>query len=174
MGSTKRCLMIVEDEPELRAILREWIEDDLNCEVIEAENGIEALDIYTKRKLQLDPVDAILSDIDMPKMNGLKLLEKIRESDSMLPFVILSAHGNQENLVLALRLGAYEFLEKPYEEKKLLNTVEEALELGFSFRGLEEELEAMTAGINLTPEEAKKYKDIKRQLLISKRKFGVS
>ena len=123
--SNKRSLLIVDDEVALRKLLAELVSTIEGVSVITAENGKQAISIMKNHRF-----DAILSDIKMPEMDGLEFLKTLRENDNMIPFVILSAFAGRENLVLALRMGAMDFIEKPYKQENVLKIVTKALEVG--------------------------------------------
>lgn len=131
----KPCLLIVDDEPLLIEVLVQQL-DSGDIEILTAENGVDAFEIIHTRGTE-KPVHAILSDINMPKMNGLELLTKLRAEHLNIPTVFLSAYGDKKNLVTALRLGAFDFLEKPYGLEALNDTVDRALFLGLSMTQLE-------------------------------------
>ncbi len=117
-------ILIAEDESAIVESLVIELEP-LGAEVVTTSNGEEALNKFNEMKF-----DAILSDINMPKMTGIKLLRKLREGGMETPFVILSAYRDSDNIIEALKLGAYDFLEKPWEENQLLDVMGRALELG--------------------------------------------
>ncbi len=83
-------------------------------EVIEAEDGEEAYEIYQGIK-----VDAIMTDIDMPNMNGITLVKKIRAKDSDIPLIILTAYSNEEYLLELINLKINHFILKPINAQKL-------------------------------------------------------
>ncbi|MCX7977490.1 MAG: response regulator [Bdellovibrionaceae bacterium] len=124
MAPGSRSLLIVEDEEEIREILTESLQG-LVDEFILAENGQEALDIVKGR-----PVDAIVSDINMPKLDGLKFLSALRDAGLHTPFVVLTGYGDKRIAVEALRHGAMDFLDKPWDPEELRKVVGKAIEVG--------------------------------------------
>jgi len=82
-----RCVLIVEDEANMRRVLSALLERD-GFRTLEAQDGSAALDALAR-----EPVDAILTDLRMPKMNGLELLEAVRRTHPEIPVVMLTAHG---------------------------------------------------------------------------------
>ncbi len=118
-------ILVVDDEPEIRRLVCEILEDE-GYLVASAENGFEA----RKLKISYKP-DLILLDIWMPDTDGVSLLKEWVAEDYMLcPVVMMSGHGSVEVAVEATRLGAYDFLEKPLSLAKLLLIVDRALEAG--------------------------------------------
>jgi len=107
MYPTQVKILLVEDESSIRTLLRIFLES-LGCVVIEAKNGREGL----KRYQEL-PVDAVISDIYMPEMNGLELIKAIHHDDPMA--VIISMSADPEQLSLARDLGAQKTITKPFD-----------------------------------------------------------
>ncbi len=111
------------------------IDDEINiCEsikmILEYENyEVEYFTDPTKalKKIEEENFDAILLDIQMPKLNGFEVLSRLKEEGKNIPTVIISAHGNLENAVKATKLGAFDFIEKPIDRDKLLITVRNAV-----------------------------------------------
>ena len=88
-----------------------------------AKSGAEALAILGER-----PVDLVISDLVMPEMGGLQLMERVRELHPGLPIIVITAHGSVESAVEAMRRGAYDYLEKPYNPDDLRMTIQRALD----------------------------------------------
>jgi DNA-binding NtrC family response regulator len=112
----KPTLLIVDDELGARQSLEVILEDDFH--VLTAESGQEALKIVQK-----EPVDLVLLDIHMPEMDGLEALRKIREKDEEIDIIIVSALNLARKAVDAIKLGAYDYITKPYEPEDILSTV---------------------------------------------------
>lgn len=118
-------ILIIEDEASIRAVLKDILLDqkELKLEVDEARDGAEGLQM-----LEAQPYDLTFCDIKMPKMDGMEVLEKAKAKGISSPFVMISAHGTTEMAVDALRMGAYDFLQKPPDLNRLLITVRNALD----------------------------------------------
>jgi adenylate cyclase len=116
-------ILIVDDEPDLEALLvqkfRKQIRDG-SIALIFAHDGIEALSVLAENR----DVDLVLSDINMPRMDGLTLLAKLQEAEEKLSTVIVSAYGDMANIRIAMNRGAFDFLMKPIDFADLEATVE--------------------------------------------------
>jgi two-component system, NtrC family, nitrogen regulation response regulator NtrX len=115
-------ILLIEDDSKIRAILREILQDK-NHEVDEAADGSEGL-----KKLEQGIYDLCICDIKMPKMDGIEVLEKAKEAEIATNFVIISAHGNIDIAVEAVKKGAFDFLQKPFDLGRLEITLRNALD----------------------------------------------
>ena len=114
-------ILIVEDEDKLRRILKIMLMQK-NYKILEADNGVEAVNI-----LKDADVDLVISDIKMPKMDGFELLKFIQNENIPVPVIFITAFATIESAVEAMRLGAIDYIQKPFEEDKIIITVEKAL-----------------------------------------------
>src|SRR5215470_16356548 len=113
-------ILLVDDEPAVLYMLRNVLADR-GHRTASAGSGREALE-------QLDGVDAVFTDLQMPQMDGLELLRAIQERDGTLPVVLLTAHGSERVAVNAIKAGAYDYLTKPFEiDEVALLAAEQAL-----------------------------------------------
>jgi len=111
-------ILIVEDEPVFRSLLDSWL-SSLGAETVLAEDGQSALELMAK----VNP-DLMICDIEMPRMNGLKLVEFLRNSGNQLPILIISATENMADIAKALRLGVQDVMLKPVKDlNRLRETV---------------------------------------------------
>ena len=115
-------ILVIDDENSIRRSLKEILEFE-NHTVDEAENGEAGYNMAIKNNY-----DVILSDIKMPKLDGLELLQKLNESTILSSIIMMSGHGSIETAVSALKSGAYDYLAKPIDLNRLLVTVRNALE----------------------------------------------
>ncbi|TVR40255.1 MAG: sigma-54-dependent Fis family transcriptional regulator [Cryomorphaceae bacterium] len=115
-------VLIIDDERSIRSALREMLEYE-KFNVDEAEDGKAGLEQLNKKKY-----DLVLCDIKMPKMDGLEVLEKILEREDDIPVIMISGHGNIETAVEALKKGAYDFIEKPFDLNRILVSVRNAFD----------------------------------------------
>jgi len=107
-------VLLIDDERAIRRALREILEFE-GCVVEEAENGDQALD-----KLNSHQFDLIFSDIKMPQMDGLELLDRVLELGIDVPVIMISGHGTVETAVGAIKKGAFDFIEKPLDLNRIL------------------------------------------------------
>lgn len=119
-------VLIVDDESELRKsvtlILKNTL-PDFAFEIDEAATGKEAINLVTSSNY-----DLVLMDVKMPEMDGLEALTKIKEHDPRTFVVLMTAHANLQDAVLAIKEGAYDYLEKPVDPKRLISIVKQAVE----------------------------------------------
>ena len=117
-------ILVVDDETDLVHGLRRTLSMELDCRVLTAENGVQALDILSKTA-----VDVVLADILMPQMDGLTLLERIKSRDPAVTVIIMTAYGTIEKAVEAIKKGAYDLIQKPLDEERLIHLLRKGLEL---------------------------------------------
>ncbi|MDA0330825.1 MAG: sigma-54 dependent transcriptional regulator [Bacteroidetes bacterium] len=118
-----KILIIEDEEPIRRVLVRILSEEDSNFEIHEASDGMKGLDLIKNNSF-----DLILCDIKMPKVDGIELLQRTRKNNSTIPFIMLTGHGNIETAVESMKLGAYDFISKPPDLNRLINSVKNALE----------------------------------------------
>ena len=120
-------ILVVDDERLIVKLFKMYFREKIKAkeyEFIFASNGKEALE-----KLQTESeIDMMLTDINMPEMDGLTLLAKMNELNMSMKTVVLSAYGDVENMTRALNLGAFDFLNKPIDFKQLESVITRALE----------------------------------------------
>jgi PAS domain S-box-containing protein len=120
-------ILVVDDEPDLETLLRQKFRQKIRqkkIEIIFASNGVEALE-----KLESHPdIDVVLTDIYMPKMDGLTLLAKLREKAATVEVIIISAYGDLDNIRAAMNRGAFDFLTKPIDFHDLEITTQKTLQ----------------------------------------------
>ena len=132
-------ILIIDDEAPIRASLREILEYE-NYQVMEAEDGAEGLKLATKFAF-----DAIFCDIKMPQMDGLEVLDALMEKGINGRVIMISGHGTVETAVQAIKVGAFDFIQKPLDLNRILLTVRHALDQS----QLEEETERLTRKIQV-------------------------
>jgi DNA-binding NtrC family response regulator len=117
-------ILIIEDEEAIRRVLVKILsEEDPSYELFEASDGVSGLNMVKNNNF-----DLILCDIKMPKMDGVEVLENIKKIKEQIPIVMISGHGDLETAVSTMRLGAYDYISKPPDLNRLLNTVRNALD----------------------------------------------
>ncbi len=122
-------ILIVDDEPNILQSLSGILADD-GFDVLTASNGYEAL-----KTIDQESPDLVLLDIWMPGIDGIETLKEIKKSNPVVQVIIITGHGNIETAVKAVKLGAFDMIEKPLSVDKLIVTINNAL----NFRRLEEE-----------------------------------
>ena len=140
-----KILIIEDEEPIRRVLVRILSEEDSSFEIQQASDGKKGLDLIKKESF-----DLVLCDIKMPKVDGIELLQRTRKTNLTLPFIMLTGHGNIETAVESMKLGAYDFISKPPDLNRLINSVRNALE----------RKELVTENKILRQKVAKKYKII--------------
>lgn len=132
-------ILVVDDETDLEVLIKQKFRKQIRQNEYEfrfAVNGVDALE-----KLKEDPdVDIVLSDINMPEMDGLTLLTKLQELNPLLKSVIVSAYGDMDNIRTAMNRGAFDFITKPINFEDLTITMEKTLK---HVRELQETLKAV-------------------------------
>lgn len=117
-------ILIIEDEAAIRRVLKKIIsEENEKYQVEEAEDGLAGIEMISKSDF-----DLILCDIKMPKMDGVEVLEKVKKLKPEIPIVMISGHGDLDTAVNTMRLGAFDYISKPPDLNRLLNTVRNALD----------------------------------------------
>ena len=126
----KKILIIEDEEPIRRVLKRILIDENPEFKIFEAIDGNDAIDILSR-----DKFDLAVCDIKMPKKDGLDVLKFANKKDLMTPFIMLTGHGNIETAVDSMKVGAYDFIEKPPDLNRLLISVRNA----FKIRSLQNE-----------------------------------
>jgi len=116
-------ILIADDEPNIRRVLEASFTKD-GYTVLTAENGRKALDIVSTEP----NIDVLLSDLIMPDMNGVELLEAVREINPGMSVLMITAHGTIKSAVDAMRLGAFDYITKPFDMDEIKVIVKKALE----------------------------------------------
>ena len=117
-------ILIIEDEAAIRRVLNKILtEENDTYQVEEAEDGIQGLE-----KIKNQDYDLVLCDIKMPKMDGLELLEAVKKIKPEIPMVMISGHGDMETAIHSMKMGAFDYISKPPDLNRLLNTTRNALD----------------------------------------------
>ena len=116
-------ILIVEDEDAIRRVLKKVLsEENPKYKLDEAPDGEKAISL-----IKTQHYDLVLCDIKMPKKDGIEVLEFVSSYDSSIPVIMISGHGDLKTAVKAMRMGAYDYIEKPPDLNNLLNSVRSAL-----------------------------------------------
>ncbi len=123
MGDGKR-ILIVDDEEKVAFFLQESLEGmDRDYEVVSVETGEQALEEVRRR-----PFDLVVTDLRMPGINGLELMERLQQVSPAIPIILITAYGSDEVEDEAQRLRAYRYFVKPFHIEDFTQTVQEALQ----------------------------------------------
>jgi len=117
-------ILIIEDEASIRRVLVKILtEENTQYEVFEAEDGLIGTEMIKNADF-----DLVLCDIKMPKMDGVEVLEAVKKIKPEIPMVMISGHGDLDNAVNTMRMGAFDYISKPPDLNRLLNTIRNALD----------------------------------------------
>ena len=117
-------ILIIEDEAAIRRVLVKILSEESDAyQVEEASDGLEGIE-----KIKKDDFDLVLCDIKMPKMDGVEVLEAVKKIKPETPIVMISGHGDLDTAVNTMRMGAFDYISKPPDLNRLLNTVRNALD----------------------------------------------
>ncbi|MDG1728378.1 MAG: sigma-54 dependent transcriptional regulator [Algibacter sp.] len=117
-------ILVIEDEAAIRRVLVKILSEENEAyKVDEAEDGLSGIE-----KIKNEDFDLILCDIKMPKMDGVEVLEAVKKIKPEIPIVMISGHGDLDTAVNTMRLGAFDYISKPPDLNRLLNTVRNALD----------------------------------------------
>lgn len=117
----RKQILVVDDEPNLQRVLSALLLRD-DYDVHTAEDGEQALSVLNEHH-----IDMVVTDLRMPKMDGMELLRRVRAMDEELPVVIITAHGTVDNAVEALKTGAFDYITKPFDQTEVRTIVRKAL-----------------------------------------------
>ncbi len=116
-------LLIVDDEPDMLKLLGMIVRQKTPYEAVTTNNPTEALELARK-----GGYDLVISDLKMPGLDGVELLESVRKYDENIPVIIITAYGTIESAEDALRKGAFDFITKPFRKEQILFTIEKAVQ----------------------------------------------
>lgn len=119
-------ILVVDDEPSVRTVVRLTLEK-AGYEVLEAENGEKAIEVINTGENRL-VLDAVISDIRMPKINGVEAIDYFQREYPHVPVIVLTAYPETQMAVSFMRSGVTDYLIKPVEAQKLRAAVEKAME----------------------------------------------
>lgn len=118
-------ILIIDDQKPIRNALREILEFE-KYTIEEAADGFVGLEMIGNKNY-----DLVFCDIKMPRLDGLEFLKKVTEKENTIPIIMISGHGDIETAVQTLKLGAYDYIEKPLDLNRVLNSVKNAFEKNF-------------------------------------------
>ena len=116
-------ILVVDDESRMRKLIKDFLAQK-KFNILEAENGEKALKVYNENK---DKINLILLDVMMPKLDGWSVLRQIRQENTQLPIVMLTARSEEQDELFGFELGVDEYITKPFSPKILVARVEAIL-----------------------------------------------
>jgi DNA-binding NtrC family response regulator len=142
-------ILIVDDEIDMLELLELIITDRTDYEVTTTNNPLEVPELLKKT-----PYDLVITDLRMPDVDGIELIEMVKKIDDQLPFMIITAYGTIESAVEAMRKGAFDYITKPFRQEQILLTIEKVMKwrrLQKENIALKAELERMKKGAEGRP-----------------------
>ncbi|MCF6245753.1 MAG: sigma-54 dependent transcriptional regulator [Desulfobacula sp.] len=121
-------ILVVDDEKDMTRLLQRTLEPELDCRVTMAFSGDMALNVLGQAFVDKTPFDLVICDIKMPGMDGFELLDRLKQDYPDITVVMLTAFGNIESAVKAIKKGAYDFIPKPFEQGEIIFKIQKALE----------------------------------------------
>lgn len=119
--NSQKTILLADDDANLRRVL-EFQLQEAGYKIQTASDGAQALEIFAS-----DDFDCVITDLRMPKLSGLEFLEKIKAANSEIPVIVITAFGEVETAVAAMKAGAYDYINKPFNRDEILLTLERAL-----------------------------------------------
>jgi two-component system response regulator FixJ len=142
MADPIRIALIDDDEAVLDALRRFLARHDIETACFEAvEDFLAALD-------RREQFDCIVSDVRMPQMSGLQLMQRLNERSYARPVILITGHGDVDMAVTAIKNGAFDFIEKPFDEVRLIASIQQAVERGRRSDSAAAELETLQSRFN--------------------------
>ncbi len=133
-------ILIVDDEIDMLELLELIITDRTDYEVTTTNNPLEVPELLKK-----NPYDLVITDLRMPDVDGIELIEMVKQIDDQLPFMIITAYGTIESAVEAMRKGAFDYITKPFRQEQILLTIEKVMK----WRRLQKENVALKAELEM-------------------------
>ena len=115
-------ILIVDDEPDMLKLLSMILKEKTPYEITTTNNPLEALDLAKKGGF-----DLVISDLKMPGLDGIELIEAVKQIDVDIPIIIITAYGTIESATEAIQKGGFDFITKPFRKEQILFTIDKAL-----------------------------------------------
>jgi len=116
----KQKLIIIDDEPKAGLLMERYLDDTYDCQIF--QDPVAALEYFST-----ESADLVITDMQMPHLTGAEVLAKIREENKQIPVIVITAYSNVDNAIEALRLGATDFVKKPFDIEELKIIISKAL-----------------------------------------------
>lgn len=114
-------ILAVDDEPDMLKLLSMIIKEKTPYEIVTTNNPLEALEIARQGGF-----DIVIADLKMPGLDGIELLESIKQVDEDIPVIIITAYGTVESAAETMHKGAFDFITKPFRKEQILYTIDRA------------------------------------------------
>jgi two-component system response regulator AtoC len=147
MDKEEQLVLVVDDEASIRRNINDLL-STMGYTVLQAENGKTAMDLFREKQPGL-----VILDINMPDINGLDLLEELKKINKEIPVIIFTAFGTSERAIKAMKSGAYDYIEKPFELDEFLLIVERAFQFGNLLREVRQLRNTINTPGNAHPDE---------------------
>jgi DNA-binding NtrC family response regulator len=137
-------ILIVDDEIDMLELLELIITDRTDYEVVTTNSPLEVPELMKSQAF-----DLLITDLRMPDLDGIELIERVKQTDDQIPFIIITAYGTIESAVEAMRKGAFDYITKPFRQEQILLTIEKVMKwrrLQKENIALKAELERMKKG----------------------------
>jgi DNA-binding NtrC family response regulator len=121
-GAMAEKILIVDDEPDMLKLLSMILREKTSYAVTTTNNPLEALDMAKKGGF-----DLVISDLKMPGLDGIELIDAIKKVDEDIPIIIMTAYGTVESATEAIQKGGFDFITKPFRKEQILFTIDKAL-----------------------------------------------
>jgi DNA-binding NtrC family response regulator len=115
-------ILVVDDEKDMLLLLQRIISGETQHEVVTETNPLKAIELFKKK-----PFDLVITDLKMPKMDGIKLLEEVKKIRANVSVIVMTAYGTIETAVEAIQKGAYDFITKPFRRQRILLTIDKVM-----------------------------------------------
>jgi DNA-binding NtrC family response regulator len=151
-------LLIVEDDEDIRGILVDVL-SPLAGTVHAVSDGEQGLELILK-----NDYDCVVSDIKMPILSGLELLKEVRSASKAVPFILVTGFGDQKAMCQALQLGATDFVDKPFDNAYIRESVRKSLTYGSLLKDVDRRIDELFSAADLPSAEVLKVKEMRRAL----------
>ena len=149
-------VLVVDDDPYIRESLQDFLVST-GSNVVLACDGVEALNIFDTA-----PVDAIITDVQMPYKSGLELVAELRANYHQTPVVLITAYPDRDKVKEALRLDVTDFIEKPFKMEQILTVTKRAIAFGQALRRQNAQIEGECQKDTALPADAQRRRLVKR------------
>ena len=116
-------ILVIDDEVDMLSLIRLILREKTDYEIITTNNPLEVSNLLNEKKF-----DVIVTDLKMPIMDGMDVVDAIRKQDALVPIIIITAYGSVESAEEAVKKGAFDYITKPFRQEQLLISLKRALE----------------------------------------------